>query len=132
MMYSTTQKQIATLSRDVNCLARYAILVACDGLKTVSIITKILECFQESMIKIYHDYSKGFCIKFKYKICMYSFCYTFLLLSSSSSSISSFSRSAKSTPPGDSPLSAVFSSWRKLCKRLFLLTLHSTGLCSFK
>lgn len=129
MMYS---KVIATLSRDTNYVACYAILVACDGPKAVSIIAKILECFQESMIKIYHDYSKGFCIKIKYKICMYSFCYTFLLLSSSSSSILSFSWSAKSTPPGDSPLSAVFSSWGKLCKRLFLLAVHSTGLCSFK
>ena len=42
-------------------LARYAIpvaqdtiLVARDGLKTVSIMAKILEQFNESMVKLYH------------------------------------------------------------------------------
>ena len=36
-------------------VAHYTILVARNGLKTVSIIEKILEQFQESMVKFYRD-----------------------------------------------------------------------------
>ena len=33
----------------------HVILIANDGLKTVSIMAKILEQFQETMVKIYYD-----------------------------------------------------------------------------
>ena len=36
-------------------VAHYTILLARDGLKTVSIVAEILERFQESMVKFYRD-----------------------------------------------------------------------------
>ena len=59
---------ITTLSRDVNRVMCYVILIArytipvaqdailvWDSLKTISIIARIVERFQESMVKLYRD-----------------------------------------------------------------------------
>ena len=65
----TAQKLRTTLSRDTNRVACYVILVAHyaipvaqdailvvrDGLKTVSIMSKILERFNQSMVKLCRD-----------------------------------------------------------------------------
>ena len=64
VQYSTAQKLVTTLSRDANRVARYAIPVAEDAIVVarwpkncnyICIMAKILERFQESMVKLYRD-----------------------------------------------------------------------------